>query len=80
MNVNKVLTRDYEEKRPSGPRQNKPNQTQFQTQHLSKLFLPFTFVCPGNVANGKMRRKDYLSFVFGGKVTVPGVGESTAFA
>jgi len=25
---------------------NKPNQSQFQTQHLSKLFLAFTFLCP----------------------------------
>ncbi len=29
MNVNKVLTRDYEEKRSSRREENKPNQTQF---------------------------------------------------
>lgn len=41
MNVSAVLTKDYENERLSRRGENKPNQSQFQTQHLSKLFLAF---------------------------------------
>ncbi len=47
MNVNKVLTRGYENKRLFRRAENKPNQTQFQTQRSSSrtgnnilLFMP----------------------------------------
>ncbi|MBA7684146.1 Release factor glutamine methyltransferase [subsurface metagenome] len=46
MNVSSVLTKDYESERLCRCGENKPNQTQLQTQHLSKLFLFFTFLCP----------------------------------
>ncbi len=46
MNVSSVLTKYYENKRLSRCGENKPNQTQFQTQRLSKLFLFLTFLCP----------------------------------
>ena len=35
MNVNSVKTRNYENVRPRSHRQNKPNQTQFQSQKKS---------------------------------------------
>ncbi len=47
MNTNVFATRDYENKTTFRLEQNKPKQTQFQTQRLSKLFLAFTFLCPG---------------------------------
>ncbi len=46
MNVTSILTKDYESERLCRLRRNKPNQTQLQTQRLSKLFLFFTFLCP----------------------------------
>jgi len=47
MNVSSILTKDYENKTAIRLRKNKPKQTQLQTQRLSKLFLAFTFLCPG---------------------------------
>jgi len=47
MNVSSVLTKDYENNHAFGLRENKPNQTQFQTQRtLCEFFLFFTFLCP----------------------------------
>jgi len=47
MNVGSVKTKYYENEHLRRRGENKPKQTQFQTQHLSKLFLAFTFLCPG---------------------------------
>ncbi len=47
MNTTACITRPYEVLPPRPRRGYKPNQTQFQTQRLSKLFLFFTFLCPG---------------------------------
>jgi len=46
MNVTSVITMDYVNIRLRRGFKNKPKQTQFQTQRLSKLFLFFTFLCP----------------------------------
>ena len=46
MNLKLLATKDYENKTIFRRKQNKPNQTQFQTQRLSNLFLAFTFLCP----------------------------------
>jgi len=46
MNLKLLATKDYENKIIFRRKQNKPNQTQFQTQRLSNLFLAFTFLCP----------------------------------
>jgi len=46
MNVSSVKTMNYEQITMNNEPKNKPNQSQFQTQHLSKLFLAFTFLCP----------------------------------
>ena len=47
MSVNAFSQKDYENETAFRPQKNKPKQTQFQTQRLSKLFLAFTFLCPG---------------------------------
>ena len=47
MNANLYVIEDYENEAAFRPQNNKPNQTQFQTHCLSKLFLAFTFLCPG---------------------------------
>ncbi len=47
MNVTSFITKDYENERLSRLRENKPNQTQSQTQRtLCEFFLFFTFLCP----------------------------------
>ena len=46
MNVSSVKTKYYENERRCRRRENKPKQSQFQTQRLYKLFLFFTFLCP----------------------------------
>ena len=46
MNVSAVKTMNYEQITMNNANKNKPKQSQFQTQHLSKLFLAFTFLCP----------------------------------
>ncbi len=46
MNTSSVITKYYESERLCRCGENKPNQTQLQTQRLSKLFLAFTFLCP----------------------------------
>ncbi len=46
MNVSPYNTKNNENKSNWTLGQNKPNQTQFQTQRLSKLFLAFTFLFP----------------------------------
>ena len=46
MNIALYPETNYERKGLYGCRKNKPNQTQFHTQRLSKLFLFFTFLCP----------------------------------
>jgi len=46
MNISSVLTKYYENERLCKRGENKPKQTQLQTQRLSKLFLFFTFLCP----------------------------------
>ncbi len=46
MNASSVLTKYYENQPIRRLPENKPNQTQLQTQRLSKLFLFFTFLCP----------------------------------
>jgi len=46
MNLSSALTKYYENEHLRRRGENKPKQTQFQTQRLSKLFLPFTFLCP----------------------------------
>jgi hypothetical protein len=44
--------------------QNKPNQTQFQSHRLSKLFLFFTFLCPSyNLGKTKIA-KIFLVSIF----------------
>jgi release factor glutamine methyltransferase len=45
MNANVFITKDYENETSFRLQKNKPKQTQFQTQRLSKLFLAFTFLC-----------------------------------
>jgi release factor glutamine methyltransferase len=47
MNLNFYPTVHYENIPLRRRDRNKPNQTQFQTHCLSKLFLAFTFLCPG---------------------------------
>ncbi len=47
MNANAYSQKDYENETTFRPQKNKPKQTQLQTQRLSKLFLAFTFLCPG---------------------------------
>jgi len=46
MNVISILTKDYENEQLCRRGENKPNQTQLQTQRLSKLFLALTFLSP----------------------------------
>ena len=46
MNVSSILTKYYENIPLRRCGENKPKQTQLQTQRLSKLFLAFTFLCP----------------------------------
>ncbi len=46
MNVNAFTQMAYKNKSNWTLGQNKPKQTQFKTQRLSKLFLAFTFLCP----------------------------------
>jgi len=46
MNLSSLKTMNYEQITMNNANKNKPNQTQFQTQRLSKLFLAFTFLCP----------------------------------
>jgi len=46
MSANAFSQKDYENKTALRSQKNKPKQTQFQTQRLSKLFLAFTFLCP----------------------------------
>jgi len=47
MNISSVLTKDYENVPLCRRGENKPNQTQFQTQRtLCEFFLFFTFLCP----------------------------------
>ena len=45
MNVNLYVIEDYKNETAFRRGKNKPNQTQFQNQRLSKLFLAFTFLC-----------------------------------
>jgi len=48
MNVNLYVIKEYENETAFRLEQNKPNQTQFQTQRtLCEFFLFFTFLCPG---------------------------------
>jgi len=47
MNLNIYYTKVYNNETAFRRIKNKPNQTQFQTQCLYKLFLAFTFLCPG---------------------------------
>ncbi len=56
MNTTACITRPYEVLPPRPRREYKPNQTQLQTQPLSKLLLAFTFLCPSYNLKGASKK------------------------
>ncbi|MHC4658582.1 MAG: hypothetical protein ACYS83_05310 [Planctomycetota bacterium] len=63
-NVTLTITKHYENVRLRGREKNKPNQTQFQSHRLSKLFLFFTFLCPSyNLGKTKIAKIFLASIV-----------------
>jgi hypothetical protein len=74
MNENLFATKVYENITTFRLEKNKPNQTQFQSHRLSKLFLFFTFLCPGSVlTNQSISSLNMFSFccrreIYGKKV------------